>query len=286
MSRLIANGCDLKLHMDTAHNFKEWVGLVIDHWGYSLGLFATTTGIIWSVIRFMYSYRIAALERKSENLQKALDTRSELPGLGPGSKESGEGVVSFFTQTKEVSEKDLVTRIETAQRRITLFGLTRNHFATDSVAELIMRKVQTIPVVLFIMDPKCASRKDRYRLEPANAALNDPEKYRNEVEAALLDLLSRAKRTEAGSNQPGLAIYYYNFPCSFAIEEFDDDLRIMLYGHGKRGTQGPILNCGAGHPLHPYFSDQLRWLERLALGGAFPPWSSKGLEVKQLRSGT
>ncbi|MBK8226542.1 MAG: hypothetical protein IPK70_05145 [Flavobacteriales bacterium] len=268
--------------MNTTSNFKEWVNLFIDHWGYSLVLFFSTAGIIWTVIKFIYGYRIAAAERRSDQLQKELDTSREKLKTLPGANEPGEGMVSFFTHTKEASEKDLIARIESAQRRITMFGLTRNHFVTDAMAQLIMHKALSIPVVFFIMDPSCASRKDRYRIEPANAALNDPKKYRNEVEAAMLDLMSRAKRTEAGSTQAGLAIYYYNFPCSFAIEEFDDDLRVMLYGHGKRGTQGPILNCGFGHPLSPYFNAQLRWLEKLALGQPYPPWSAKGLVVRRL----
>lgn len=75
-------------------------------------------------------------------------------------------------------------------------------------------------------------------------------------------------------------MYFFNFPCSFAIEEIDHAYRIMLYGHGKRGTEGPILVFDHDDGVGSFLSDQMRWLERLAGPDPQPPWTThKGLRV-------
>ncbi len=48
-------------------------------------------------------------------------------------------------------------------------------------------------------------------------------------------------------------IYTYNFPCSFALELIDDSCRVMLYGHKKGGTDGPILLFRDGTPYFECF---------------------------------
>jgi hypothetical protein len=52
----------------------------------------------------------------------------------------------------------------------------------------------------------------------------------------------------------------------------------MLYGHGMRGTDGPIMIFGPDTPYAEYFGSQMRWIERLARE-PWEPWVSKGLEV-------
>ena len=61
-----------------------------------------------------------------------------------------------------------------------------------------------------------------------------------------------------------MRVYTYNFPCSFAIEKVDRTCRVMLYGHGERGTEGPIFVFNEGTPYWDYFSSQLEWMKRLA----------------------
>jgi hypothetical protein len=61
-----------------------------------------------------------------------------------------------------------------------------------------------------------------------------------------------------------MRVYTYNFPCSFAIEKVDRTCRVVLYGHGKRGTEGPIFVFNEGTPYWDYFSSQLEWMKRLA----------------------
>jgi hypothetical protein len=58
--------------------------------------------------------------------------------------------------------------------------------------------------------------------------------------------------------------------------------RVMLYGHGKRGTQGPIITYAASTSAHTYFVDQIRWLEPLTTEPDLEPWASKGIRVRPL----
>ncbi|MCG6493333.1 hypothetical protein [Kitasatospora sp. A2-31] len=60
----------------------------------------------------------------------------------------------------------------------------------------------------------------------------------------------------------------------------------MLYGHGKRGTDGPILvfdkGTEAGTPYWQYFADQLAWMLRLASADEIPePWRSKAIHIRE-----
>lgn len=184
----------------------------------------------------------------------------------------------LYLRTDPESEQDLLHRIETAKVKFTAFGLTRNFFVSDPCRQIIERRSCEIPIILFLMDPKCDSRKDRYRIEPIEAALEDPNRFTREVIEPFRDLVKRthALRHKVGA---GLQIYFYNFPCSFAIEEIDNVCRVMLYGHGKRGTDGPIFIFKARTPYFDYFTSQLRWLEDLAINGVNEPWKSKGIQV-------
>lgn len=181
------------------------------------------------------------------------------------------GVADLFPRTNAASTSDLLARLSAARERITLFGLTRNYYATDEVLLLFERKAREVPVRIYAMDPLCDSRRDRYRLEPAEAAMEEPSRYVREVLRPLAEVAQRADRFE---------LYLYNFPCSFAIESIDHTVRVMLYGHGKRGTDGPILAFSEGTDYYDYFADQLRWLDRLAASDTVPePWRSKGVNV-------
>jgi hypothetical protein len=68
------------------------------------------------------------------------------------------------------------------------------------------------------------------------------------------------------------------------MERIDDSIRVMLYGHGKRGTDGPIMTFdkGDGSDYWDYFNGQLEWAQRLADADPIPePWRSKGVRVWQ-----
>ncbi|WP_377273269.1 multiprotein-bridging factor 1 family protein [Peterkaempfera sp. SMS 1(5)a] len=180
------------------------------------------------------------------------------------------GLVDLFPRTNLESKSDLVSRIRGARERITMFGLTRNFYGSDELLPLFTAKAKEVPIRIFIMDPHCDSRRDRYRLEPAEAAMEDPGRYEREV------LRPLAEATADGD----LKIYLYNFPCSFAMEQMDDSIRVMLYGHSKRGTDGPILTFDHGTEYHRYFAGQLEWVQRLADADPVPePWRSKDVRV-------
>ncbi|MEO3853522.1 helix-turn-helix transcriptional regulator [Acrocarpospora sp. B8E8] len=185
------------------------------------------------------------------------------------------GIIDAYPYTSEASESDLIRRITEARKRINMFGLTRNFYGRDSILTLFGQKAtQGIPIQIFVMDPTCESRRDRYRIEPAEAAMEDPDRYIREILRPLHKSMQK---------YPQLKVFLYNFPCSFAIEEIDDVCRVMLYGHGKRGTQGPIITFGGETSAHNYFVDQIRWMERLAHEAVIPePWASKNISVRLL----
>ncbi len=185
----------------------------------------------------------------------------------------------MWPRTGQDSLDDLVTRVRSARHEISIFGLTRNFYAKDEILPVFESKAMEIPVTFYVMHPWCSSRRDRYRLEPVEAAMEDPARYTREI---LRPLFLAARRIEKASLPgAGMRILTNNFPCSFAIEKVDQACRVMLYGHGKRGTEGPIMVFSEGTPYWDYFASQMDWLRRLS---AEPrePWISKGLEVRPL----
>ncbi len=143
----------------------------------------------------------------------------------------------MFSETNLASKNDLVDRLNAAQSEFVAFGLTRNFYA-DKISELLIEKAKNINIQLFLMHPDCASRVDRYRIEPIEAAFEDPSRFKTRV----IDKFKRLLSTFNKENHNGkIEIYFYDFPCSFAIEKIDNYIRVMLYGHGVRGTDGPIF---------------------------------------------
>ena len=189
------------------------------------------------------------------------------------------GIVDLFPRTNDDSQAHLLTLIQTARRRIDILGLTRNFYVSDLALPLFERKAVEIPVSIYVMHPYCASRVDRYRVGPAEAAMENPVRYAREFLRPLYDAQERIARV--AHEGAGLRIWTYNFPCAFAVEQVDDVARVMLYGAGKRGTEAPILVLGEGTPYYDYVAGQLRFVERLATEPR-EPWISKGLRVERL----
>lgn len=190
------------------------------------------------------------------------------------------GLLDIYPRTDDDATRDLFGRIASARHRVNVFGLTRNFYARDHVLPMLEGKARSVPVRMYMMDPTASSRRDRYRLEPGEAAMENADRYLREVMRPLLAAEERlVGHVDRGA---GLEVWLYNFPCSFAIEEIDDEYRVMLYGHGKRGTDGPIMVFGEETPYTDYFSSQLRWVERLA-EKPWEPWESKNLRVYRAR---
>ena len=188
------------------------------------------------------------------------------------------GLTDLWPRTTPETFDDLTRRIQHATEDITVFGLTRNFYARDAILPLFESKARRIPVTFYVMDPWCDSRRDRYRIEPGEAAMEDPYRYAREI---LRPLQLAAERVEPEVAGAGMRIYTYNFPCSFAMEKTDQTCRVMTYGHGKRGTDGPIFVFGEGTAFWDYYVEQLEWLGRLATEPR-EPWISKGIEVRPL----
>ena len=176
------------------------------------------------------------------------------------------------------SQSELLDELRGARQRINVLGLTRNFYARDHVRAILEEKARSVPVRLYLMDPRSVARRERYRVEPIEAALEDPQRMEREL---LLPLRELAERV-AGEPGAGLQVYLYNFPISFSVDEIDTTLRVAPYGLGVRGTEGPIFVFKAGTPYYDWFSGQLRWLESLAEGEVPEPWRSKGLAVRPL----
>jgi hypothetical protein len=189
------------------------------------------------------------------------------------------GISQVWPRTGPDVLSDLVTRVSGAHQEVSMFGLTRNIYASDEILPLFESKAREIPVTFYVMDPHCDSRRDRYRLEPTEAEMEDPARYKREI---LRPLFAASQRISPSTPSAGLRIFTYNFPCSFAIEKIDRSCRVMLYGHGKRGTEGPIFVVNDNTPYGDYFASQMRWLARLA-DNPQEPWTSKGLIVRPLQ---
>lgn len=187
------------------------------------------------------------------------------------------GLANLFPRTNDDSQADLLGRLQSARERINMFGLTRNFYVSDLALPLFERKAVEIPVHFYVMHPYSDSRLDRYRLEPAEASMEDPVRYTREFLRPLYDAQERIARV--ADKGAGFHVWTYNFPCAFAVEEIDDACRVMLYGAGKRGTEGPVMVFDKGKPYHDYFNGQIRFLERLATE-LREPWKSKGLRVE------
>lgn len=202
----------------------------------------------------------------------ASDATHELDPLGAA------GISHLWPRTGPDVLQDLVSRVSAAQETVSMFGLTRSIYTSDEMLPLFESKAHEIPVTFYVMDPHCDSRRDRYRIEPLEAEMEDPNRFQWEI---LRPLFAASHRVSPSIPSAGLRIFTYNFPYSFAIEKIDRSCRVMLYGHGKRGTEGPIFVFNDNTPYWDYFAGQIQWLERLAESPR-EPWTSKGLIVRPL----
>lgn len=201
-----------------------------------------------------------------------------IPARGGAGRREQAPISALWPRTNPDVLDDLVSRVRGAHEEVSVFGLSRNFYAKDDMLPLFESKASEIPVTFYVMDPHCDSRRDRYRLEPVEAAMEDPARYKREI---LRPLYAASQRIATTTSSAGLRIFTYNFPCSFAIEKIDRSCRVMLYGHGKRGTEGPIFIFDEDTPYWDYFAGQMQWLERLAKDPR-EPWTSKGLVVRPL----
>jgi hypothetical protein len=189
-------------------------------------------------------------------------------------------ITNIFPNTSQESQEDLLGRLVNAKREFIAFGLTRNFYA-DKISETLLDCSNRIKIKIFLMDPFCASREDRYRIEPIEAAFEDPKRFQRMILDKYKRLLGNSNR-KTKKRRGSLDVYLFNFPVSFAIERIDDFIRVMLYGHGVRGTDGPIFVFKSNNPYFEYFSKQLDWLQQMGDNNLYDEAKGHNLGVTKL----
>jgi hypothetical protein len=126
-------------------------------------------------------------DERIEYLCRLYETRPDRLGYGVDYSRvdvghlTGAGISNLWPRSTPETLQDLEDRIRCAREEITVFGLTRNFYARDQILPLFEAQAIKIPVTFFVMHPRCDSRRDRYRIEPIDAAMEDPERYTREI---------------------------------------------------------------------------------------------------------
>jgi len=126
-------------------------------------------------------------DERIEYLCRLYETRPDRLGYGVDYSRvdvghlTGAGISNLWPRSTPETLQDLEDRIRGAREEITVFGLTRNFYARDQILPLFEAQAIKIPVTFFVMHPRCDSRRDRYRIEPIDAAMEDPERYTREI---------------------------------------------------------------------------------------------------------
>ena len=118
-------------------------------------------------------------------------------------------ITDLWPRTNPAVLDDLLARVNNAREEITVYGLTRNFYAKDDMLPLFEAKAVEIPVTFYVMDPYCKSRRDRYRIEPVEAAMEDPARYVREI---LRPLFDASERIVPVMPNAGMRIFTFNFP--------------------------------------------------------------------------
>ena len=167
-------------------------------------------------------------------------------------------LANIFPFTNEDAGKNLIELINNAKNEIILFGLTRNFYATEQMLKLLNKKSQELKIRMYLMNPESPARKFRYDLEPMEAAMEDPDRFKKKVVFQLKELKQTVDKIADPEN--GLIIKFFDFYPSFAMEFIDNYCRVMLYGHMKRGTESPIFVFKSDNKYYQYFRDQINWM--------------------------
>lgn len=159
--------------------------------------------------------------------------------------------IKYFKNTCKESESHLYDLVENATTNITLFGLTRNFYTESKMQSLLIEKSKKIPIRIYFLNPFSKYWEDRYKLEPKTAKFHDKNKF--------MSVLNKFQHIEniTRNYNGGIKVFIYEFQPSFAIEEIDYTMRVMLYGYLKRGTDSPILIINTKDYIYNYFKDQL-----------------------------
>lgn len=265
----------------------DYIKFFTEDWSratYLIGFLAAITGIIWKL--FDHFYKLGK-ENQAETI-KHLEIQINKLKINEShsivkENELDEFKIYDFSGENSESETHLIASLESAKKEIFVFGLTRNFYADDRLQKILQNKCKVIPINIFMINPDCASKKDRYRLEPSRAAYKNADYYKERIEKTFIKLLEKCEATKPGSKDPGIGIYYYNFPCSFAMEKIDDEIRIFLYGYGKRGTDSPTFVFGDKHRCYNFFLEQIHWIIEQVSKKEKTQWDDSNFEFISLR---
>jgi transcriptional regulator with XRE-family HTH domain len=186
----------------------------------------------------------------------------------------------LYLRNVPTSQTELIDRLESAQHRVNVFGLTRKFYATEQIREILERTARRVPVRFYLSDPDSVARTERYRIENIEAAMEDPQRMTREVLVPLRDVAKRVAEHPDIAPDAGFKMFLFNFPAAFSIDEIDYTLRMSPYGHGQANMDKPIFVFRAGTPYYDWFSRQLRWFEAMTNGDIQEPWRSKGVQVR------
>ena len=164
--------------------------------------------------------------------------------------------LKYFENTCKESESHLYELVESATTKITLFGLTRNFYAESKMRSILLEKSKKLPIRVYFLNPFSKFWKERYELEPKTAKFHNKNKF--------MSVLYQFQHMEdiTKNHNGGIKVSIYEFQPSFAIEEIDYTMRVMLYGYLKRGTESPIFIISKKDPIYNYFKDQLVGLSK------------------------
>lgn len=270
---------------------KDIITFFTEDWertGYFIGSIFTILGIITGLIyKFFENYYKLGKEKQADRI-KYLEEELKLlesDALQGNATEKEQEYFKIFNFSGENSESEthLIAALKAAKKEIFIFGLTRNFYADDRLQKILQNKCKDVPINLFMINPDCASKKDRYRLEPSRAAYKNADYYKERIENTFIKLLDKCEPTKPGSKDPGISVHYYNFPCSFAMEKIDDEIRVFLYGYGKRGTDSPTFVFGEKHQCYNFFMEQIHWIIEQVNKKERTQWDDSNFEFVSLR---
>jgi hypothetical protein len=177
-----------------------------------------------------------------------------------------------FDRTADESEQFLIDRLSDAKERVFLFGVGRQLYLSPRVVAALESTGRRIAVDLFVSDPFCDNRSERYRLEPTKADRpiaygpkvaahqSDPVGFVRGVGNGLMELERRVANSESMSAGAGLRLYWHDLPLNMVIEKFDDWICVSLYGYKQRAADSPIFVYRPENAPYRFFAEQAEWI--------------------------
>lgn len=165
-------------------------------------------------------------------------------------------------ETDQAYLENLKERLQNAQKDITIFAICHTHLLQGEFAHLLLERAQSLPVKLYLLNPQSAAKEERYRLEPPTARFHQGhERFETEVLQPALALFREAQAKHAN-----LHVFLYDFVPGEALEKIDNQIAVITYGLGTRGTSSPVIIYDVQDENGSFFAKQVKWLNDLTEG--------------------